>query len=419
MKIWTIAWKDTLIRFRDRNALILMILAPLVLSAIIGFAFGGFISGSDPVPFDAIPVLVINEDEGAQGEQFIEILTSDDLAELLDVTEMSDLAAAREQVQAGDARAAIFIPPSFSAAVESGGAGDTTTASLIQFYADPGSTLTPNIVRGVVTQIVNGFNTAAISVDVTVNQLTASAETLGPAMAGLGTVLNDELESQIGQNQTNIVLNNVSVGEQEETNDISPFAFFAPSMGILFLMFSMVDGTRSILDEQQGGTLDRLVSTPTSYLEILLGKIGGVFLTGALQFVVFVIASSLLFRLDWGSSPTGLALMVLGVVLAFTSLGALVAAFARDANQANIVGSVVTLVFAALGGNFVPAQNFPPFLEQLSKISINRWALDGFSDLTLYGGSLSDVWLEVGVLLGLSVILIGLALWQFQRRLAR
>jgi ABC-2 type transport system permease protein len=421
MKIWTIAWKDTLIRFRDRNALILMLLAPLVLSAIIGFAFGGFITGSDPVPFDAIPVLVVNEDAGAQGDQFLEILTSENLADLLDVTETNDLATAREQVQAGEARAAIYIPASFSEAVEGSGAstGSEQAVSLIQFYADPGSTITPNIVRGVVTQIVNGFNTAAISVDVTVNQLTEQATTLGPALAGLGPVLNNELESQIGPNQRSLTLNDVAVGEQEATSDFNPFAFFAPSMGILFLMFTMVDGTRSILDEQQGGTLNRLVSTPTSHIEILLGKIGGVFLTGALQFIVFVIASSLIFNLSWGSSPLGLALMVLVVVLAFTSLGALIAAFARDANQANIIGSVITLVFAALGGNFVPATNFPPFLEQLSKISINRWALDGFSDLTLLGLGLSDILLEAGVLLGLSVVLIGLALWQFQRRLAR
>ena len=418
MKIWTIAWKDTLIRFRDRNALILMVLAPLVLSGIIGSAFGGFISGSDPVPFDAIPVLLINEDEGTQGDQFIEILTSDGLADLLDVTETADLAAAREMVQAGEARAAVFIPDSFSAAVEGGGTVEEATA-LIQFYADPSATLTPNIVRGVVTQVINGFNTAAISVDVTVSQLSEAADTLGPAMAGLGTALNRELESQIGQNQASIALNNVAVGDADESSDLNPFAFFAPSMGILFLMFSMVDGTRSILDEQQGGTLDRLASTPTSHIEILLGKIGGVFLTGALQFVVFVIASSLIFGLSWGNSPVGLVLMVLTVVLAFTSLGALIAAFARDANQANIVGSVVTLAFAALGGNFVPAQNFPPFLEQLSKISINRWALDGFSDLTLFGLGLSDVLLEAGVLFGLSVVLVSLALWQFQRRLAR
>jgi ABC-2 type transport system permease protein len=418
MKIWTIAWKDTLIRFRDRNALILMLLAPLLLSGIIGSAFGGFISGSDPVPFDAIPVLLINEDEGTQGEQFIDILTSDGLAELLDVTETADLAAAREKVQLGDVRAAVFIPSTFSNAIENGADVDTAV-SLIQFYADPSATLTPNIVRGVVSQIVTGFNTAAISIDVTLDQLTAEATTLGPAMATLGDTLNQEIQGQIVTGQERITLNSVAVGEEETANDFSPFAFFAPSMGILFLMFSMIDGTRSILDEQQGGTLDRLVSTPTSHIEILLGKIGGVFLTGTLQFVVFVITSSLIFGLSWGNSPLGLILMVLAVVLSFTSLGALIAAFARDATQANIIGSTVTLLFAALGGNFVPAQNFPPFLEQLSKISINRWALDGFSDLTLFGLGASDILLEAGILLGLSVVLTALALWQFQRRMTR
>ncbi|MCP4417481.1 MAG: ABC transporter permease, partial [Chloroflexi bacterium] len=260
---------------------------------------------------------------------------------------------------------------------------------------------------------------AAISVDVTASQLTEEAAKLGPAMAQLGSVLNNELQSQIGADQNGITLNSVTVGEEAESEEIDPFAFFAPSMGILFLMFSMIDGTRSILDEQQGGTLDRLVSTPTSHIEILLGKIGGVFLTGAMQFVVFVIASSLIFGLSWGSSPLGLALMVLAVVLAFTSLGALIAAFAKDATQANIIGSMVTLTFAALGGNFVPAQAFPPFLEQLSKISINRWALDGFSDLTLYGLGFNDILLEAGILFGLSVVLTALALWQFQRRIAR
>ena len=418
MKIWTIAWKDTLIRFRDRNALILMLLAPLVLSGIIGSAFGGFINGSDPVPFDAIPVLLINEDEGTQGAQFIDILTSDDLAALLDVTEMGDLAAARDQVQAGEARAAVFIPSTFSHAIENG-ADVETAVSLIQFYADPSATLTPNIVRGVVSQIVSGFNTAAISVNVTVDQLSAEAATLGPAMANLGPALNDAVQNQVGVQQAGITLNSVAVGDEEASSDISPLAFFAPSMGILFLMFSMIDGTRSILDEQQGGTLNRLISTPTSLIEILLGKIGGVFLTGGLQFIIFVITSSLLFGLSWGNSPLGLALMVVTVVLAFTSLGALIAAFAKDATQANIIGSAVTMFFAALGGNFIPAQNYPPFLEQLSKISINRWALDGFSDLTLHGLGFNDVLLEAGILFGLSILLTALALWQFRRRITR
>ena len=419
MKIWTIAWKDTTIRFRDRNALILMIAAPLVLSAIIGSAFGGFLNSNDPVPFDAIPVLLINQDDGEMGQQFADILTSDALGDLLVVTEMADETAARDQVQRGEARAAIVIPDGFSEAVS----GDSETAessALVQFYADPSATITPNIVRGVVTQIVNGFNSAAISSEVTVAQLTAEAATLGPALADLGTVMEDEMANRFSEGQpTVITLNDVPVGETEETADISPFAFFAPSMGILFLMFSMMDGTRSILEEEQEGTLSRLISTPTSHLEIILGKIGGVFLTGGLQFVVFVAASALIFQLDWGNSLLGLAMLTLAVVLSLTSLGALIAAFARNPSQAGILGTVVTLVFAALGGTFVPAQNFPPFLQELSKITVTRWALDGFTDLTIYGLGAADVVLETAVLTGLSLLFVALALWQFQRRLAK
>ena len=125
MKIWTIAWKDTTIRFRDRNALILMIAAPLVLSAIIGSAFGSFLNGSDPAPISAIPVLLVNQDDGELGQQFADILTSDALGDLLLVTEMDDETAARDQVQRGEARAAIVIPDGFSEAVS----GDSETAA--------------------------------------------------------------------------------------------------------------------------------------------------------------------------------------------------------------------------------------------------------------------------------------------------
>ncbi|MCP5101147.1 MAG: ABC transporter permease [Chloroflexi bacterium] len=421
MKIWTIAWKDTLIRFRDRNALILMIAAPLVLSAIIGSAFGSFIQGSDPQPFDSIPVILVNADQGEFGQQFVDIFDDDSLAELIAVTEMDDLEAAREIVQLGDARAAVYIPDNFTDMIQGEGADDPDTdPATVQFYPDPSATLTPNIVRGIVTQIVNEFNKGGISGEVTVGQLMENTAVLGPAMAGLGDAISDELQATANVNNvTTINLNTISVGAEDDTPDVSAFAFFAPSMGILFLMFSMVDGTRSILDEEREGTLNRLISTPTSNMEILIGKIGGVFLTGLLQFVVFVITSSLIFGLNWGSSIPGLILMMLAVVLAFTSLGALIAAFARDENQANIIGSVVTLVFAALGGNFLPAQNFPDWLQTLSKLTITRWGLDGFTDLTIYDLGLSAIVPELSVLLVITAVLIILALWQFQRRIAR
>lgn len=419
MKILAIAWKDLSITFRDRNALLLMILAPLVLSFIIGASFGNFLLGGSSVPFDQIPVLVVNEDDGEMGEQFVAIMQAGELAELLLVTEMTDLDEARAIVQRGEARAAVHIPAEFSTAVR--GSTDSSSPAIIAFYADPTATVTPNIVRGIVMQIAHSFNTGAIGAQVTVEQLMGQTAVLGLALARLGTVLEEQIGTQSGQANSGATINlrQISVGEIEEPVEISPFAFFAPSMGILFLMFAMMDSTRSILEEERAGTLPRLLTTPIAHSELLLGKVGGVFLAGIIQFVVFVVASRLLFQLNWGQSVSGLALMVLAIVLAYTGLGLLIAAFARDVNQAAIFGSVISLVFAALGGNFVNAQNFPPWLDQLSKITINRWGIDGLTALTIYNGGLADVLIPAAILLGIGGLFFLLALWQFDRRMTK
>ncbi|MBX3055519.1 MAG: ABC transporter permease [Anaerolineae bacterium] len=418
MKILAIAWKDLSITFRDRNALFLMILAPLVLSFIIGASFGNFLIGGSSVPFDQIPVLVVNDDVGDMGQQFVATMQAGELADLLLVTQMDDLDEARAIVQQGDARAAVHIPAGFSTAVR--GETPATSPSIIAFYADPSATITPNIVRGIVVRITNSFNTGAIGAQVTVEQLMGQTAVLGPALAQLGAVLEEQISVQLAAaNRRPIQLRQMTVGEIAEPLEISPFAFFAPSMGILFLMFAMMDSTRSILEEEREGTLPRLLTTPIAHSELLLGKVGGVFLAGIIQFVVFVVASRLLFQLNWGHSASGLALMVLAIVLAYTGLGLLIAAFARDVNQAAIFGSVISLVFAALGGNFVNAQNFPPWLDQLSKITINRWGIDGLTALTIYDGGLNDVLLPAAILLSIGSLFFLLALWQFGRRIKR
>ncbi len=412
MKIWTIAWKDTLIRLRDRNALILTIAAPLLISAIIGSAFGGFFSGGGNTITD-IPFVIVNEDDGELAQNFVDILTTDSgtLADLLEPTEMNDLSAARELVQLGQMRATVHIPLGFSEAIQNGGDDGTTTVAL---YTDPTATITPNIIRGIVTQITNQFISGGISGQVAVEQILQHIETVGPALADLETVLGDEIEANI--DNSTLSLNTVILGESD---DINPFAFFVPSMGIFFLVFSMMDGTRSILDEEQAGTLSRLISTPTNHSDILLGKILGVFVTGFVQFTVFMIASRLIFGVNWGSSLVGLALMTLSTIAAFTSLGAFIAAFARDANQANIYGSIVAIGSGALGGNFTSSFNFPGWLDVASKFTINRWSLDGFTDLTLFNLGVADILLETAVLLIITLVFFGLGLWGLRRRITK
>jgi ABC-2 type transport system permease protein len=419
MKAWRVALKDNLIRFRDRNGLLLMLAAPLLIAAIVGAAFGGFGGQNNTAPLTDIPFVVVDDDEGDLGQALVDILRSADLSDLLEPTILSDLAAARALVEAGEMRGVIYIPPEFSASIRDrsrpGAAAPTSTVLL---YTDPESAFSPLVLNAVLTQIVNGFDAAAIGGQIGAEQALAHRDQLGPALADLPAALAETITAAMAGRQTGAIrLDTRAAGEAG--NRASPLAYFAPAMAIFFLMFSLFDAANSILDEERDGTLARMMSTPTGFADILLGKAGGVFLTGLLQLFLLILASWLIFRLDWGRSAAGLALMAVATVSAAAGLGLLITAFTRDAAQAGVVSAAIALVSAILGGTFIQAQAYPAWLQPLSKLTINRWALDGFTDLTLRRQGFGDILPEAGVLIALAAIYFALAWWRLPRRFVR
>jgi len=420
MKAWTIAWKDTLIRFRDVNALLFMIAAPLLITAIIGSAFGNFINDSGDVPISGIPFIIVDGDETTSSEQLIALFTDDEiLAELVATEQMDDLDAAKRRVMVGESRAVLYIPPGFDEQVQ-GAEAEAGSTTVLELYMDAAATITPNIIRGILDRVAAGYSTALISVDVGVTQVVDDAAAYGPALANLETVVQEQVSGITeDRGRQRITLRQVIEGQDEEESNFSPAAFFGPSMAIFFLLFTVMEGTRSILVEDQEGTLPRLLSTPTRPATILLGKMGGVFLTGVLQFTILLVGSSLLFNMDWGNSPVGILLLVVAFVAAATSLGMFIAAFARDNVQANIIGSAIILIFGILGGNFTTTLNYPDWLITVSKLTLNYWGIEGFSDLTWRGLGLIDILPEVGALVIFAVVAFALAVWRFQKRLIR
>ena len=71
-KIWAIAWKELYTTLRDRNLLLVMFATPLMLSTIIGMAFGGLGSDSGSTPITDIPIALVNLDSGFALQQQIQ-----------------------------------------------------------------------------------------------------------------------------------------------------------------------------------------------------------------------------------------------------------------------------------------------------------------------------------------------------------
>jgi ABC-2 type transport system permease protein len=418
MKAVQIAWKDTLTRFRDWKALAGMLAAPLLISALIGLAFGDLASGETPI--ENIPIALVNADEGQLGHLYEEALESEGLEDLLTLETMPDLEAAKQRIEAGELRAVIYIPPGFSASlVPTADASEFEFEPVsVQIFTDPAAELSPFIVISIVEQITAGLNGALLAGQVSASQAVQQAALLGPALANLGAVLAEELTVEnFDSEQPRLDLALIETGEAAEPFDV--YAFFVPGMAVFFLMFSMFDGSRSILLEQTRGTLPRLMTTPTSTGEIILGKMGGTFLTGLLQFTILVLASTLLFGISWGSSPVGVATIVVLTVFAAAGLGALLTTFARNENQASIIASAVSLTFGALGGSFFPSSSLTGVVDMASRLTINRWAMDGFTKLTMGKAGFIEILPEAGILALIGLITFVLALRGFRRRFVK
>jgi ABC-2 type transport system permease protein len=127
-----------------------------------------------------------------------------------------------------------------------------------------------------------------------------------------------------------------------------------------------------------------------------------------------ILASTLLFRLNWGD-PLALTLLVLTLVAAATAWGLLIAAYSRTPGQAAILGTVLSLTFGIAAGNFIARPSLPQFLRTASLITPNAWGLEGFTQLA-FGGGLADMTTILLALTLMAAVLFTLSTFAFSRQ---
>jgi len=128
--------------------------------------------------------------------------------------------------------------------------------------------------------------------------------------------------------------------------------------------------------------------------------------------VVLVIATSALFGATWGN-PVGVLLLIAAATLAATGIMALIATFAKNAEQAGNWQSVVAVILGLLGGTFFPVSQAPGILANLTFIAPQAWFLRGLGDLR--AGSLSVIWTPIGALLAFAVVTGAVAMSRLRR----
>jgi len=344
-----IAGKDLRQRVRDRSAFVLGFAAPLLIALLISLA----IRGGDRFHLD---VAVVDQDQSDLSAAFVGVLTSPELRDIVSVQRVDRIASATSAVDDGRVQSAIVIPADFADAVSGG------TPVPLEVLARVDRALAGQVTRAIAESFVAQVNADRLAV--------STALAAGAPLDQLGGLVADAARGQLPVTAT---------AQPSGARALSGISYYAPGMGIFFLLFAVGFGARGYFIEQRTGTLQRM-SAAVSPAEILLGKALSVFVYGVASLATMAIFTTLVFGADWGG-PVPAGALILAMVVAVVCLTAFVTVVARTERQAEGAAAMVTFTLALLGGNFVFISAAPPLLRRLALLTPNGWALRGFVDL--------------------------------------
>jgi ABC-2 type transport system permease protein len=185
-------------------------------------------------------------------------------------------------------------------------------------------------------------------------------------------------------------------------------------MGILFLAQS---ATRDILRDREQGLVRHLLTAPVSTADYVRGKGLSVLLVTTAGFAVLV-AIGLAAGVRWGSAAAVAAMVFASAVMA-SGILMLITSFVGSERQGDTLATIVIMVSSMLGGAFVPISQMPKFMLPISASTPVYWSVDGFSKLTIGGGGLADIALNLVVLFGVGGLCLAVGSRLLQRKLER
>jgi ABC-type multidrug transport system permease subunit len=376
-----------------RNPGLIVILAaiPVTLALIEYAAFGPTVASGTLPP---ITVLVLDEDDTILSRAVPQIFTGNGpVRGMFETAAVTDRATAQHMFQRNQASALVVVPKGFQLALLAG-----STAEL-QFVPNPLQTFSPAIVRSVLdmtTLVGNGLYKQAADPIRRINTVQTSGRPL--AADDVAEISRGLFEAGRRLNGFRMLagtpLTVVRPAGQRETgfggSSREFFAFIFPGLVIFGLMFiSQAIALRLMRDRVMG--MDRRVSVaPVSPASRYLGSL--LFFAGALVMLLFLmmLVGAFIFRIQLRNPPALLAL-ALGFALFASGLHLTIIGVAKDDRSATFIGSALIMVLSLLGGTFVPAETYPPFLRSLAFLMPNGAAQQGLIDVLAHGQTLAQV----------------------------
>ena len=405
----SIAWKEILVFIRDRGALAMLFLFPILLSSVQGGA-NLMMAGEGETPSILLQVGLVNQDPGIFGSEVSKSIQSIDILEVETFKETSE---AEEKVAKGEFSAAIVIPTDFSEKI------DAYTPVAIEVIVDPAQPESISIITGIMNKVVDEVNIWG-EVQYGVRSVLGDSGLLEIAtpdqMAAIGAQNLGVIMTRLNEMRRSPVIEVISEdlqGKATEGGIMSFVSYVYSAYIVLFIFFVVGTCAESIQDERELGTLRRLAAAPIPRGAIISGKMLGYMVIPCLQAAILFAVGNLFFDIPLGRSPAGLVILTLVVAGTSTSLGLLLASMVRSKKQAGDIGTILGFVLGFAGG----AKPIAPLrmarmdgpMGIISRIVPHTNAIEAYFKLIAENASLLDILPEIGILVAMMLVFLLIA----------
>lgn len=447
---WHLARKDLLLFGRDRTALLLTFLLPIVLGTVFGTAMSSMSGGGGGGPAARVDLAVEDRDGSAASAELVASLRA---AGGLEVELVPD---ARRPVASGAKPCGLVIPEGYGAGLAAG------TPPELRLLRDPARTISQQVVlfqlapvllprqaqalgAGVMERALDLVDFPAAGRVQAAAALRESYERIESVIAGLGlpgapsgssraTPTDDdapgpqaapaggfdplrELPRFLGLSSEDVVGNDA----RGLARNAGPSHAFS-AMAVMMLLFSVVGAGGTLLQERAEGTLTRLQLTPAAGSAVLLGKLLAISLIALAQLVLLFGYGGLVFDVPVLAAPLHLGLVSLAWVYLAIGIGILFAVACRTQKQLEGLSTLVILVMSAVGGAWFPREITPDWFRAVGSITPVAWAMDAYHGVLWYGKGVmptpdrSGIWVQLALMLVFGSLLLALSARLYRRR---
>lgn len=416
MKLTDIIIKDLKVVLSDRKALAIMIVMPIILSTILGFALSG--SFSDGFSTNKIKIAVVKEydldletdkliddlkeepilnsnlNDSAYLKQLLDnlnpenmffniFLDSDEIKGIIEYSIMNE-SSARDELKEGNVSAIIILPENYIYSMYNNSIFVDKENIEIKVIGHPERSIKTSIVESIVKMFYDITSTDIINRNVIID--TATEDKINSEL--LANVDNIRKELSI-KSMNNI---NISYEKVDGKDPISSIQYYSIAITTMFILYVAGYGSKLLLDEKFNKTYSRMAIAGISKWKIAFGKLLMIFIFGLMQISIMITFSSLILKAYWGNI---LHVAIISIISIFTvaCLGIMLASIsyvAENYKVADLTQSLVFQVMALLGGSFFPIEVMPEFVKKLSNFTLNGLALKAYTKIST-GYELQDI----------------------------